>query len=102
MTSGMEDRHATDPTSKRREPLFVSNHHHLWLSRSHPPTPHLSRPVRPYGRPRRTPGPWGGGLPGWEAPPPWPSPTWMRRVIYYIYIENIFNSDYLQSKEKPA
>ena len=33
MTSGMEDRHATDPTSKRREPLFVSNHHHLWLSR---------------------------------------------------------------------
>ena len=33
MTSGMEDRHATDPTSKRRESLFVFNHHHLWLSR---------------------------------------------------------------------
>ena len=75
------------------------------ISGSRAPThPRLILAVRwrPYGRPRRTPGSWGGGLPGWEAPPPWPSPTWMRRVIHFIYIENIFNSDYLRSKEKPA
>ena len=85
MTSGMEDRHATDPTSKRREPLFVSNHHHLWLSRSHPPTPHLSRPVRPYGRPRRTPRPLGRRTPRMGGPAPM-AVTHLDEAGYPLYI----------------
>ena len=85
MTSGMEDRHATDPTSKRREPLFVSNHHHLWLSRSHPPTPHLSRSVATLRSPAAHPRPLGRRTPWMGGPAPM-AVTHLDEAGYPLYI----------------
>ena len=70
MTSGMEDRHATDPTSKRRESLFVFNHHHLWLSCSHPPMPHLSRSMATLRSPAAHPRLMGRWTPRMGGPAP--------------------------------
>ena len=45
MTSGMEDRHATDPPAREGNPSLSPTTTISWLSRSHPPTPHLCRSV---------------------------------------------------------